>query len=190
MWNIFEYWWTALLLAAIVQAILAIIHIVKPNTRKLRHILIPIAIIAIGIGVERLVQTDFEKITILVGDAVSASQNEDVAAIDVLLAPDYSDSCNNTKTAVMEYCKRWFARPLIAKNNVQFIQIEIHRPAAEINLAAIVHLDQKSDFAEMIKFPLLVKVKLSLNRTDDGKWLIKRAELLEINNSPVKWNQI
>jgi hypothetical protein len=90
----------------------------------------------------------------------------------------------------MEYCRLWFARPLIAKNNTQFVQIEIHRPAAEINLAAIVHLDPKSEFAEMIKFPLLVKVRLYLKRNDNGKWLINRAELLEINNNPVKWNRI
>ena len=42
----------------------------------------------------------------------------------------------------------------------------------------------------MIKFPLLVKVKLYLKRNDNGKWLVERAELLEINNNSVKWNQI
>jgi hypothetical protein len=190
MWNIFEHWWTALLIAAIVQMTLAIIHLLKPDTRKLWHILIPIAIIAIGIGVERFVQTDFEKITILIDKAVKAAQDEDAAAVDALLAPDYSDSCHDSKTAVMEYCRRWFARPLIAKNNAQAVQIDIHRPTAEIYLAAIVHLDPKSDFAEMVKFPLLVKVKLCLKKNEDGKWLIERAELLEINNNPVKWNQI
>lgn len=190
MWNIFEHWWVALLLAAAVQMTLAIIHLVKPDTRKFWHILIPIAIIAIGIGVERLVQTDLEKINMLIGNALTAAQNEDAAAIDALLSPEYRDSCHDSKIAVMEYCRRWFARPLIAKNNVQAVQIEIQRPAAEIYLAVIVHLDPKSEFAEMIKFPLLVKVKLYLKRSDDGKWRIERAELLEINNRSVKWEQI
>ncbi|MDO8302476.1 MAG: hypothetical protein Q7T18_04455, partial [Sedimentisphaerales bacterium] len=131
MWNIFEYWWAALVAALVIQMALAIIHIVKPTTRKLWHPLIPLAIIALGIGVERLVQTDFEKINLLVGNVLEATQNEDVTAVDALLAPDYSDSCNATKEAVMDYCKRWFARPLIAKNNTQNIQIESRRPAAE-----------------------------------------------------------
>ena len=190
MWNIFEHWWAALLIAAVVQMALTLLHLIRPNTRKLWHILIPITIIAAGIGVERLVQTDFEKINILIGKGLKAAQDEDTAAIDTLLSPDYSDSCHNSKTAVMEYCRRWFARPLIAKNNVQAVQIEIHRPAAEINLAAIVYLDPKSDYSEMSQIPLFVKARLYLKRNDNGKWLIERAELLEINNNSVKWNQI
>ena len=190
MWNIFEHWWAALVAALAIQVVLAIMHIVKPAARKLWHPLIALAVIIIGISVERLVQTDFEKINILVGQALEATQNEDVTAVDALLAPDYSDSCNPTKEAVMEYCKRWFARPLIAKNNAQNVQIEIHRPAAEVGLFVITNLDQKSDFAEMAKFPLLVKVKLYLKRTVDGKWLIKNAELIEINNQRINWNQI
>jgi hypothetical protein len=190
MWNIFEHWWTALLIAAVVQMALAIIHIVKPNSRKLWHILIPIAIIAAGITVERLVKTDFEKVNILLDTCTKAVARQDISAIESLLAPNYSDSCLTSKKAAMEYARRWLGRPLIKSLKLHSAQIEINRPTAEINFIVILHLDPKSDFAEMAQFPLLIKAKLYLGRNPDGIWLIDRAELLEINNQPFKWSQI
>jgi hypothetical protein len=190
MWNIFEHWWTAILIALVVQATLAIMHIVKPHTRKLWHLLIPIAIIAAGISVERLVKTDFEKVNILLTTCTNAAARQDPATIESLLAPNYSDSCLNSKEAAMEYARRWLGRPLIKSLRIHSAQIQINRPTAEINFSVILQLDPKSDFAEMAQLPLLVKVKLYAGRTAKGAWLINRAELLEINNQPVKWNQI
>jgi hypothetical protein len=190
MWNIFEHWWTALLIALIVQIVLAIIHIIKPNSRRFWHVLIPVAIIVIGIGVERLVQTDMEKINALIGKSLKVTQDEDLAGIDAILADDYSDSCNSSKEAVMVYCKRWFSRPLIAKNKLfSPPQISLSTPRCEVSLVVVTHLDPKSEYYESAKL-LLIKVRLYLQKYDDGKWLIKEAELLEINNQPVKWNQI
>ena len=162
----------------------------KPDTRKLWHILIPIAIIAAGIGVERLVKTDFEKVTILLDTCTKAVARQDIAAIDPLLAPNYSDSCLNSKASAMEYARRWLGRPLIKSLKIHSAQIQINRPTAEINFVVILQIDQKSDFSEMAQLPLLVKAKLYLGRTAEGTWLINRAELLEINNQPVKWSQI
>ena len=190
MWNIFEHWWTALLAAAIVQMVLAIIHLVKPDTRRFWHILIPLAIIGIGIGVERLVQTDMEKITILIDKSLKATANEDIPAIQSLLASDYSDSCHSSKAAAMEFCKRWLSRPLIAQNKL-FSQPEvvISSPTAQVSLIVVTHIDPRSEYYSSVKL-LLAKVRLYLQKTADRKWLVRRAELLEINNQPVNWSEI
>jgi hypothetical protein len=189
MWNVFEHWWTALLIALIVQTILAIIHIFKPDSRRFWHILIPLAIIVIGIGVERLVVTDSEKINILLDKCLKATASEDLATIDSVLAPDYSDSCHNSKEVAMEYCKRWFDRPLIAANKVYSADITINRPTAEINLVVVTHIDPKSEYYDSVRV-LLVKANLYLRKYEDGRWLVQRAELVEINNQRVKWSEI
>lgn len=190
MWNIFEHWWAALFAAVIAQFILMIIHIVKPNSRKLWHILIPLAIIAVGIGVERFVATDMEKIKVLLSKSLTATQNEDLAAIDAIMADDYSDSVHSSKAEVMEYCKRRFGRPLIAQNKLPNPpEITITSPAAQINLIVVTHLDPQSEYYDSVKL-VLVKVRLHLYRYAGGKWLIKGAELLEVNNQRFKWNEI
>jgi hypothetical protein len=190
MWNIFEHWWTAIIVALAVQIVLAIIHIIKPGTRKLWHILIPLIILAGGIGVEWFVQTDMEKVKILLSRSLTATENEDMAAIDAILAPDYSDSVNNSKDAFMTYCKRWFSRPLIAQNKLPNPpEITINAPNAQINLSVVIHLDSRSEYYGDVRL-VLIKLRLHLYRYAGGKWLIKSAELLEINNQRVKWNEI
>jgi hypothetical protein len=189
MWNIFEHWWTALAVALGVQIVLAIIHIIRPESRKFWHILIPLAVIVVGIGVERLVQTDFEKINILIDKCLTATADENIAAIGALLAPDYSDSCHKSKESAMQSCRRWFGQPLISVNKKYSVEITIDRPAAQVNLIVVTHLDPKSEYYQSVKL-LLIKARLYLHRNADGRWLINRAELLEVNNQPVKWNEI
>jgi hypothetical protein len=190
MWNIFEHWWTALLIAAIVQLALAIMHVLKPATRKLWHISIPISIIIIGIGIERLVQTDSEKIDDLVKTCLKATADEDVNAIDSILSPDYSDSCHNSKKAALEFCRRWLGKPLIAKNRLPFPpEVSLSAPEAQVNMMVMTHIDPKSSYYGSVKV-LLSKVKLYLQKNADKHWQVKRAELLEINNQPVNWSDI
>jgi hypothetical protein len=190
MWNIFEHWWTALLIAGIVQLALAIVHIIKPETRKFWHIFIPLAIIATGIAVERFVQTDMEKINTLINQCLTFTADKNINGIEAILAPDYSDSCHNSKKAAMEFCRRWLDKPLIAKNSLPFRpDVSLSAPQAQVNMIVMTHIDPKSSYYDSVKV-LLLKVKLYLQKNTDKHWQVKRAELVEINNQPVNWSDI
>ena len=97
---------------------LAIIHVIKPDSSKFWHILFRSQSSLIGIGVERMVQTDLEKINVLIKQCLTYTADEDIKGIERYLLPDYSDSRNTSKNAAMEFCNAWFGRPLIAQNKM------------------------------------------------------------------------
>jgi hypothetical protein len=190
MWNIFEHWWTALLIAGIVQLVLAIIHVIKPESRKIWHIFVPLSIIIIGIGIEQMVQTDMEKIDTLIKQCLTFTADENINGIEAILAADYSDSCHNSKKIAIEYCRKWMSRPLIAQNKLFAPpDVAISNSIAQVNMIVVTHIDPKSNFYDSAKV-LIVKARLFLERDANKRWLVQRAELLEINNQPIKWSDI
>jgi len=78
MWNIFEYPWTGIVVALAVQIVLTILHIVKPQTRKLWHTAIPVLIIALAFGIDYFVKTDREQLNALINEALASTAAEDL----------------------------------------------------------------------------------------------------------------
>jgi len=187
MWNIFEYPWTGIVIALAVQIILTILHIIKPQTRKLWHTAIPIMIIALAFGIDYLVKTDREQLNALINEALASTAAEDLPRIENLFAENYNDGYHPSKQAMIATCQKWFSTPLIEKNSLLSKQLELRDSDAVAVLVVVTQVDPKHQIAENFKvIQTTSKVRFA---KQNKKWLITSAEILMINNQPIHWGQ-
>ena len=187
MWNIFEYPWTGIIVALAIQMLLTIIHIVKPNTRKLWHTAIPVIIIALAFGVDHFIKTDREKIELLITETLSATQAEDLARVEALFADDYDDSYNRSKEQIMNVCRKWLSKPFIEKNSLMGKQLELRDENAVVILSVVTQIEASNEASSMIKV-LSTTSRISLAKYGD-KWLIKGVQITQINGQPMRWGE-
>ena len=185
MWNIFEYPWTGIVIALAIQMLLTIIHIIKPNTRKLWHTAIPLFIIVLAFGVDHFVKTDNEKIEILIAEALDATQAEDLGRVNAIIADDYDDSYNGSKEQIMNFCRKWLSTPFIQKNSLLGKQVELHDRNAVVILSVVTQIEPSNEASAMVKV-LSTTSRISLAKYGD-KWLIKGVQITQINGQPTRW---
>jgi hypothetical protein len=188
MWNIFEHPWGLLIVALTVQFVFTIIHMIKPNSRKLLHLVPVILIVTAAFAVDYFVQTDREQIITVVKTAVQAAEEENAREIERLIAPDYKDSRHANKNEIMATCQTWFARPLIERNELRGLELEIGDQQAQALFFVVVHVDKRNDIYGTVGLAV-VKTKLILGKLN-GKWLINSAEIIEVNNQSFNWGSL
>ena len=179
-----------LILAIAVLVTLQIIHIMLTYEKHLWQWFLPIILVAAAFGLDFIVQTDLEKINILIDTGRKAVEQENCNAIEWLISADYSDSYHNTKDDLMNHCRRLLSEPLVEKGKRRSLEIEISSPAASATLTIVIHFDKRSYVYREYKPFVSVKIKLDLQKEPDKMWLINRAEILEIDRQPVKWRDI
>ena len=139
-----------------------------------------------------LVKTDTEKIKTVIHTAVKAVEKENPDALEPLISANYRDSYHSTKKALMRYCRATLSQPLIEKNITRILAIEIPQPKTTATVIFTVRIvfDKQSFVYQNFRRIMLVKLKLHLQKNPDKRWLISRAELLEIDTQPAKWRDI
>ncbi|MHC4075911.1 MAG: hypothetical protein ACYSRZ_05805 [Planctomycetota bacterium] len=194
MFNIFEQPWTLLVASAVLLLILKLLSLPK----KLWYLwLTPLLLAGIALPLDHFIKTDREKINHLVNSVLDAFEQENAAAISVLISADYKDSYHNSKTALVSYCKSLLSGPLIEKNQKTSAVINITAPDATAVLMVWTTFD-KAGFVYQYKAYQLTEVKLYLQKQSlpESKspisdcWLICRAEILEIDHRPADWRNI
>jgi hypothetical protein len=178
-----------LLLAVAALLTLQIIHIIQTYERRRWQWFLPIVLIAAAFGLDMLVKTDLEKINTVISTIRKASEQEDCNAIGALISADYSDSFHNTKDALMNHCRRLLSEPLVEKSRQLGIKREITPPRADVTLTVKVEFDEQSRYREYQSFVIL-KIDVDLQKEQDKRWFINRAEILEVNKQPVSWRDI
>ncbi|MBW8041601.1 MAG: hypothetical protein FVQ85_16620 [Planctomycetes bacterium] len=187
-------------LTIIIQAILGlaiaalltlqIIHIIQTYQRRRWQWFLPIILIGTAFGLDSLVKSDLEKINSLIVTVRKATEQENCDAIEALISADYSDSFHNAKEDLMNHCRRLLSEPLVRKNNKMGLNIEILPPKASVILTVIIHFEKESwVFREYRPFVTL-KIELDLQKEQDKRWLINRAEVREIGGHPFSWRDI
>lgn len=185
MFNIFEQPWTLLIGAVLV---LFVLLIVRSRGRWLW--LLPVILAGAAFGLDFLVQTDTEKIKAVIVTATRAVENENPDAIELLLSDSYRDSRHNTKKALMSRCRAKLTEPLVEKNITRILAIEKSGPKATALFTVRTVFDKRSYVYQSFKTLMFTKVKLDLQRQLDNRWLISRAEILEIDRQPADWRHI
>jgi hypothetical protein len=89
----------------------------------------------------------------------------------------------------MNHCRRLLSEPLVKKSRQTGVKIEISPPTAEVTLTVKVHFEEQSRYSEYLSFGIL-KMKLGLQKEQDKRWFINRAEILEVNKQPVSWRDV
>jgi hypothetical protein len=212
MSDIFEQPWTLLITAIVVLLVMLIVRRIFPEKRRSWQWLLPCFLGVAAFGLDLLVKTDTEKIKAVIHTAVKAVEKENPDAVEPIISANYRDSYHNTKKALMHHCRTTLSQPLVEKNITRILAIEI--PPVETGLlprrgsgtagrhgwqpkttaTAIftvrIVFDKQSYVYQNFRRIMLTKLKLDLQKQPDNRWLINRAELLEIGTQPVKWQDI
>ncbi|MFB0525425.1 MAG: hypothetical protein ACETVZ_07770 [Phycisphaerae bacterium] len=190
MFNIFEKPWTLIGIAVLVLLGLLQFRSIFPEKRQRWQWLIPAFLAVAAFGLDFFVKTDLEKINAVIKTSIKAVQQEDCDAIEAIIADDYSDSYHNTKADLMAHCRRELARSTVEKNKKANLLIEMSGPQATAVLTVWIRFDKDSYAARNYKQLFLAKVRLNLQKQRNKRWLINRAELLELDRQPVSWRNI
>jgi hypothetical protein len=190
MLNIFEQPWTILLVAVIASLVISIYRWLFPEKSRWWQWLIPLVIALAGLAADSLVKTDSEKITILLKTAMVAVEEENADGVDAVIASHYADSYHNSKENLMHYCRMMLAQPLVEKNKKWALIVDMAPPNATATFTVMTHFDPQSYIYQSYMRAMLTKMELHLQKQPDKSWLITRAEILELNRQPAKWNDI
>ena len=190
MFDIFEQPYTLIGAAVIVLFGMFTFRSVFPEKRRWWQLLIPCLIAAAGFGLDALVPTDMEKINAVIDKAVRAVQDEDCNAIGQVLAENYKDSFHGTKAQLLDHCRGVLIPPLVAKHTKQGALVELAAPKATVTLFTILTFDKNSYVSQNYKSFLMTQSRLTLQKQPDGRWLISRIEVIELDRQPAGWGQI
>ena len=188
---------TLLILAINTSFVFSALSTSFSDKRKWRYLAIPIfttllafAAAVSAFGLDYSVQTDLEKINAVIDTAVKAVEQENPDAIEAIISDNYRDSYHNTKKHLMYHCRARLSGSLVEKNKKRPPIIEISPPNATVTLTVIIHFDKQSYVYQEIQRLMQTKAKINLQKQQDGRWLINRVEILEINMQRAKWRDI
>ncbi len=189
MFDIFEQPWTLLVVAIVTLLVMLIVRRISPEKKHWWQWFLPVLIAAAAFGLDFLVQTDLEKINAVIDTGVKAVEEENPDAIEQIISDNYGDSYHNTKDDLMYHCRARLSEPLVEKNIKRIVAIDVSPPKATAILTVRIVFDKRSYVYQSFKRLMLTKVKLDLQKEQD-KWLINRAEVLEIDMQPADWRHI
>jgi hypothetical protein len=176
----------ALLLAVAALVSSQIIHIILVYKNRWWQWFLPIVLAAAAFGFDVLIRTDMERIKALISTAREAAEQEDCEAIAAFISADYEDSYHNTREDLINHCRSFFWEPLVNKAKKMGLKVEISAPSAAVTLTFIIHFEKQSRIYREYKPFVILKMRLDLKKEQEGRWLINRAEILEIDRQPVK----
>ena len=152
--------------------------------------MLPVFVAVAGFALDTLVQTDLEKINSVINTVVKAVEEEDCNAIEAIIAENYQDSFHDTKIHLMRHCKQRLTPSLVVKNKKTASLVEISPPNATATLFMLTTFNKNSSISVDYKSVLFLKIELRLQKQHDKTWLINRAEILELDRQPAKWNNL
>ena len=191
MSDIFEQPWGLLIVAIVALPVLLMFRGIFPEKRHWWQLALPAFLAVAAFGLDLLVQTDLEKINLVIDTGVKAVEQENPESIEAIISENYSDSYHKTKTALMRHCRRRLSEPLVEKNIKRIVEIVVSpsKTTAEATFTIRIVFDKRSYVYQSYKRIMLAKVKANLQKEQD-KWLINQAELLELDRRPAGWQAI
>ncbi len=190
MFDFFEQPWTLLGAAVLVLFGFLTYRSFCPEKRRWWHWLVPLAIAGLAFGLDALVATDQEKIRGTVDALLKAVQAEDCAAVAETIAPGYQDSRHGTREQLLAHCRQVFDEPTVEVVKLRSDEVELAGNEAKVVLNLFFRFDEGSRIARQYKAVALVKVRLHLIKRPGGRWLIDKAQPLEVDTFPVSWRSL
>jgi hypothetical protein len=187
---IFEQPWPLLITAATVSLLVLIVRSILPEKRHAWQWLLPALLVAAAFGLDFLVETDLEKINAVIDIGVKAVEEENPDAIEPIIADNYRDSFHRSKNELMRHCRIRLSEPLIEKNIKRTQSVELSSQNATAVFTVRMLFDKRGYIYQSFKQQLHVKAKVNLHKQSDGRWLITRTEILELDLRPVNWKDI
>jgi len=190
MFDFFEQPYTLIGAAILVLFGILTFRSVLPEKRHWWQLLLPVLVAVAAFGLDVLVQTDLEKINSAINTVIKAVEEENCNAIEAIIAENYQDSYHDTKRHLLTHCRQRLTPSLIEKNKKRACLVELSPPNATATLFMLTTFDKNSSISVNYKSFLFSKIELRLQKQQDKTWLINRAEILELDRQPAKWNDL
>jgi hypothetical protein len=190
MFNFFEQPWTLVGVAILVLFGVLTFRSIFEEKRRWWQLTLPALLAVLAFGLDFLVQTDLEKINVVIKKGIKAVENENCNDIAQIIADDYSDSHHKTKYDLILHCSKELSQPVVQKCKRTSLLVETSSTTANATLAALLRFEKDSYIYQNFKPFLFVKLQLNLQKQRDTKWLINRAEILELDRQPINWGDI
>ncbi len=188
MMNIFEQPWLLVIIAGIVFLGIAIFRdVLQPRQAWLFWVL-PFIIALTAFGIDRLVQTDKEKVENTLAKGVKAAEKEDVDLAADLVANDYQDTFNKSKAEFLARLRMYLPQPVIEKNILNILSLKMDSQSADAVFSVRVLFDPKGPVYQYRKI-MLLKFQSRLAKQGND-WLFRDVELIEMDLQPVDWNHL
>jgi hypothetical protein len=184
--HILESPWPLLTVAIILLAIVVVVRQTWPYKRRWWQLLLPLILAVAAVGLDRFVETDYEKIESVIDTGIRAVIAQDLGQIDRIISPDYADSARRSKAGLMAFCGDLLSQPLAERIKKLQEQINVSGQQANAEVSVRVHLQQQNVYATAGTL-MFVKMKLYFAQVPYGKWLISRVEVITVNNQPLNW---
>jgi hypothetical protein len=188
MWDVFERPWALLGVAIIVLLGVLTVRSVWWEKRRWWQWLLPLGVAALAFGLDAVVATDMEKINRALKLGIRAAEEEDCTALARLIAGDYEDSYHKSKEALISRCRARMTTPAIEKVRKIASEVKITPPEAVATFTLAIQFDKNSYWAQAYKPSALVVLQFYLRKQPNGTWLVRRAEIREVDKMPVSWN--
>jgi hypothetical protein len=186
--NIYEQPWLLLIVSVAVLLAVFIFRAIFPQRHKWWLWLLPVLLAVSAFAVDYFVQTDAEKVRSLLAEAAKDVEKEDVEALTPLFSKDYHDSFHASKEALFDNCRWWLSQPIIEKNVLRIVSLEVEPPNAEAVFTVRVVFDPQGPVFEYRKM-MLFKLRADFSKQAD-RWYFSRIEVLEIDLQPADWQHI
>ncbi len=187
MWDFFEQPWTLLGAAVLVLLGVLTFRSVWDEKRRWWQWLLPAGVALLGVGLDLAVPTDLEKINRAIKTGIKAIEAEDLGAIARLIAIDYQDSYHKSKESLLSRCRAHMTPQSVQRVRKVSSKVELTPPEAKATLVMWMTFDKNSYWAQSYKPTALVAVQFYLRKQPDKTWLVRRAEVLEVDKTPVTW---
>ncbi len=192
MWDIYEQPWALVGLAVITLFVVFTIRSVIPEKRHWWQLLIPVLIAAAAFGLDHFVQTDKEKIEVILDAGMQAVENENFNDVYSFLSDDYSDSLHSSKQKLIDFTQRKLDTNIVekCKKTDSLITLSQNNTKAKVNLFMLITLGKDSPVAQVYSVPLFkLKVDVDFVKKNDN-WLIDCIELKSVNKQNAKWTDV
>jgi hypothetical protein len=190
MWNVLEQPWTLLGVSILTLFGVLTFRSVWAEKRRWWQLLIPLVLAGAAFGLDYLVATDLERIRSTAKALLAAAESEDCEALAALVAPDYRDSHHASKAALLRHCRQELNGPTLEVVKKKGDEVELSGSQATMTVSLFTRFEKDSRIAKQYKQIFLARVRLDMVKRGDGRWLIRKAELLEVDRFPMSWGSV
>ncbi len=151
---------------------------------------IPVLIAVLGFGLDLLVASNTERIDSLIETMINSIQEEKPRQFERIVSDDYADSVHSSKDSFMQYVNARLSKPVVENAYEAILTRELSARRAEIVMTIRFVFDKEGEVYQSFTRLILAKINLDLVKEKDGRWLIERIEILELNKQPTRWRDI
>lgn len=180
-----------LIVAFVVLCLVGTVRAVFPDKPRTWLFILPLGLALAGVGLDFFIQTDQENVRAILKGTMKALENEDIEALGTFIASDYQDTLHNTKIRLLQHAENGLERSPMAKTKTTSISIpKIEGSDTKAFITTYLTFTPESFIAQHYKPLVIVEAEFRLHKQSNGRWLINRIELTEVDKQSIKWQHV